>query len=169
MGSALARMVTRTTSGRRVRELDLSGCSLSSVDLDALLQALREGNHLRSLNLRHNQICEKGLEMLARVLETNDLLVSVDIRDNPGATGPLSARIYERLKRNMALLRISKLSSSAQTRNSRNSLEEAESSQPQAAEKGCLSCEGLRAELAEKDREIKYLKRELNLKMHQVS
>jgi hypothetical protein len=62
---------------------------------------LRNDRWLKSLNLRGNIIDEDGLQTLNDILDVNQALLSLDVRDNTGVTTKLSKSIFAKLVRNM--------------------------------------------------------------------
>ena len=50
----------------------------------------------------------EGTELLNRMLDTNESLISLDLRDNPGFNLPLSKEIFDKLVRNIKLFKKSR-------------------------------------------------------------
>lgn len=51
----------------------------------------------------------EGTGLLNSMLDTNESLISLDLRDNPGFTLPLSKDIFDKLVRNIKLFKESKI------------------------------------------------------------
>lgn len=57
----------------------------------------------------NHSLGQEGTEMLNQMLETNESLISLDLRDNPGFTLPFSKNIFDKLVRNIRLFKEGKM------------------------------------------------------------
>ena len=55
----------------------------------------------KSIGLKENQIGEEGVQLFSQILDTNESLISLDLRDNPGFVEPYSKDIFDKLVRNI--------------------------------------------------------------------
>jgi Ran GTPase-activating protein (RanGAP) involved in mRNA processing and transport len=82
-------------------EINLSYNRLDTLFIKDLEYFLRNDRWLKSLNLRGNVIDDVGLQILNEILDVNQAILSLDVRDNPGTKTKLSKSIYGKLVRNM--------------------------------------------------------------------
>lgn len=59
----------------------------------------------KSIGLKDNQIGEEGIQQFNEILDTNESLISLDLRDNPGFVQPHSREIFEKLVRNIQIFK----------------------------------------------------------------
>ncbi|EGR29888.1 hypothetical protein IMG5_146610 [Ichthyophthirius multifiliis] len=99
-------------------ELNLMGNALNYKSVKDLCYFLQFDGWTRSLNLRYNQIDAEGLLEIDKMLDNNENLISLDIRNNPGITPNtdelekfgeslkvISKRIFDKLIRNIKLFK----------------------------------------------------------------
>jgi hypothetical protein len=78
-----------------ITSLDLSFQLLTDADVIELCDALKNNDHLVSLNLRGNQITSSGAEALAQSQQIERLILDFNLIDNQGSdTPPLNERIH---------------------------------------------------------------------------
>lgn len=65
-------------------EVNLMGNLLTDRSVQDLCSFLQFDGWTRSVNLRYNRIGAEGLVELNRMLDSNENLISLDIRNNPG-------------------------------------------------------------------------------------
>ena len=94
------------------------GNFLNDASVTDLCYFLRNDGWTRSVNLRFNRICASGLLGLNAMLDDNENLISLDIRDNPGMIASegdrirfgedvrnVSKSIYDKLLRNIKIFK----------------------------------------------------------------
>jgi hypothetical protein len=82
-------------------DLNISYNQLGSNVLKDLCYHLQYDTWVRNLNVRGNKIDDMGVNELARILEKNNSLFSVDLRDNPFFNPKTSKRILAKLTLNI--------------------------------------------------------------------
>jgi centrosomal protein CEP78 len=92
-------------SHKFVFEVNLANNRLDAKCVQDLCYFLQYDSWTRYINLRHNCVEEQGIAEACRLLDTNDTLISFDLRDNPGFSEHYSQLIYRKLLRNYETLR----------------------------------------------------------------
>lgn len=100
-------------------EVNLMGNNLTDASINDLCYFLRADGWTRSINLRYNRIGAAGLAEINQMLDTNENLISLDVRNNPGMTPnyddvarygdaihAVSKNIYDKLLRNIKKFKI---------------------------------------------------------------
>ncbi|CAD8066140.1 unnamed protein product [Paramecium primaurelia] len=59
----------------------------------------------KNIGLRENQIGEEGVKLFSQILDTNESLISLDLRENPGFVEPYSKDIFDKLVRNIKIFK----------------------------------------------------------------
>ena len=82
-------------------EVNLAGNLVDAKCIQDLCYFLQYDGWTRSINLRKNNIAVAGIEELNKVLDSNESLISLDLRENPGFDGNYSQVIFSKLLRNI--------------------------------------------------------------------
>lgn len=104
-------------------EVNLMGNALTNASINDLCYFLSADGWTRSINLRYNRIGAAGLVEINGMLDNNENLISLDIRNNPGMTPnnddfarygeaihAVSKNIYDKLLRNIKTFKLRRAS-----------------------------------------------------------
>lgn len=84
--------------------IDFSNNMLGDESAEAISYALSSDNYIRKINLSNNNLSELGCKKFSQLLKTNDCIVNIDLRGNPGFSESINLKITARLAGNIRKL-----------------------------------------------------------------